>query len=578
MSMNATDRRSANTPADSDNRGRQRWLLVIGAAIVLLLDGICFDHLNNALRRQMESRAVAEGARMLQVLEDRTVRLLESGDMVLRLARWHRQHDGDLASLRAELAESAFPAAEQHEVAVHLTDRDGQLIFDSNLPEPPATNIADLAYFRILRAAHEDTVVLDPTRVGRVRGVPLFRLARPILKGGRFEGAAIFTFSPDFLEGLHRQLAPDPHTEMSIFTSDRYAIARFPQAGPDFFGRPLNELNLWRQIADRDRGDYVAKSAIDGVTRHNLYRRLPKYNLVVRVGIAEQDILAGVSESWQWMAAAAAALLVALTAGGGLLFGLFGNRYHSVLAGSDRFHALFDGTRSVMLLVDPATGAITDANRAASDFYGYDTAILKRMRITDINAGLEDATLKDMASADSERRSAFLFRHRLADGGLRDVEVHSGPVEIMGRRLLFSIIFDVTERNRRDAERRRLMTAMEQSPVSIIITNTEAVIEYVNPTFTAVTGYAAEEVLGQNPRLLKSGEFATSDYVAMWADLAAGNCWRGRFHNRRKDGTLFWEEVLISPVTDETGRITHYLAIEQAVPGTAETGLPQVAP
>ena len=122
------------------------------------------------------------------------------------------------------------------------------------------------------------------------------------------------------------------------------------------------------------------------------------------------------------------------------------------------------------------------------------------------------------------------------------------------------------------------MTAMEQSPVSIIITNTEAVIEYVNPTFTAVTGYAAEEVLGQNPRLLKSGEFATSDYVAMWADLAAGNCWRGRFHNRRKDGTLFWEEVLISPVTDETGRITHYLAIEQAVPGTAETGLPQVAP
>ena len=315
-------------------------------------------------------------------------------------------------------------------------------------------------------------------------------------------------------------------------------------------------------------GPNSAASALDGIRRHNVFRRLPKYNAVVKIGIAEADVLAGLSHSRRMIAATAGGLLAALAALGGLLLGLFGGRLRSILGrdGEGRFSTLFDAATPVMLVIDPASGAIVEANRSAARFYGYDQAMLKGMRITEINLQMENATLKAMGDADSAGCSRFLFRHRLADGQLREVEVYTGPVEVKGGRLLLSVIHDITERLRQDADRLRVTRAVEQCPLPVIITDPEGTIEYVNQAFTAGTGYSAEEILGQNPRLLKSGETAAADYIAMWAELAAGNVWRGQFHNRRKDGTLFWEQALISPVTDDHGRITHYLGVKDAVP------------
>jgi PAS domain S-box-containing protein len=119
-----------------------------------------------------------------------------------------------------------------------------------------------------------------------------------------------------------------------------------------------------------------------------------------------------------------------------------------------------------------------------------------------------------------------------------------------------------------ERERRRLATVVEQSPESIVITNTDGSIEYVNPAFERITGYTKAEVVGQNPRLLKSGVQPAAFYRDMWVALTAGRSWVAEFTNRRKDGALFREEAVVSPVRDETGRTTGYVAVKRDV--TAE--------
>jgi PAS domain S-box-containing protein len=112
---------------------------------------------------------------------------------------------------------------------------------------------------------------------------------------------------------------------------------------------------------------------------------------------------------------------------------------------------------------------------------------------------------------------------------------------------------------------RKLARAVEECPASIVITDRAGNIEYVNPKFTRATGYAASEVLGKNPRILKSGETRAAEYQKLWAIINAGGEWRGEFHNRRKDGSLYWEIASISPVRDAAGVITHFVAVKEDV-------------
>ena len=124
---------------------------------------------------------------------------------------------------------------------------------------------------------------------------------------------------------------------------------------------------------------------------------------------------------------------------------------------------------------------------------------------------------------------------------------------------------DITALKRSEEELRKLSRVVEQSPASIMITDMEGLIEYVNPRFCQVTGYAAEEVIGKKPSLLKSGETPQAEYARLWATVRAGKEWRGEFHNRKKGGELYWESASISPIHGADGRITHLLAVKEDI-------------
>lgn len=130
---------------------------------------------------------------------------------------------------------------------------------------------------------------------------------------------------------------------------------------------------------------------------------------------------------------------------------------------------------------------------------------------------------------------------------------------------------DVTERRLAERELKKLSAAIEQSVNIVFITDRQGNIEYVNPVFEQVTGYPKEEVIGQNPRLLSSGEVDPREYQSLWRSITDGRTWRGALKNRRKDGVPYWCNSIISPIRNEGGEITNFLAIQEDITEKKQT-------
>ncbi len=124
---------------------------------------------------------------------------------------------------------------------------------------------------------------------------------------------------------------------------------------------------------------------------------------------------------------------------------------------------------------------------------------------------------------------------------------------------------DITEQHKTREALIKLARAAEQSPAVIMITDTQGAIEYVNPKFTELTGYSFDEVKGQNPRILKSGETSRAEYHNLWKTITNGTEWRGLLHNRKKNGELYWESAVISAIRNEEGKISHYLSVKEDI-------------
>ncbi len=137
-----------------------------------------------------------------------------------------------------------------------------------------------------------------------------------------------------------------------------------------------------------------------------------------------------------------------------------------------------------------------------------------------------------------------------------------GSSDVIGVVLVFR---DVTERNKKEKQLQELSVAVEQSPVCVVITDIKGNIQYVNPKFVQLTGYSFEEVIGKNPRVLKSEEHADVYYKNLWETITAGKEWRGEFHNKKKNGELYWESASISPIKNKDGVIANFLAVKEDI-------------
>ncbi len=141
------------------------------------------------------------------------------------------------------------------------------------------------------------------------------------------------------------------------------------------------------------------------------------------------------------------------------------------------------------------------------------------------------------------------------------------PVKDKDRQLVGVALFseDISERKQAEEELQKLSAAVEQSQVSVVITDPDGIIEYVNPKFTEVSGYSSEEAIGQNPRVLNAGIQTPEFYNDMWGTIKSGRDWQGAFANRKKNGDIYWENVNISPLRTKEDRITHFVAVKEDI-------------
>ena len=232
-----------------------------------------------------------------------------------------------------------------------------------------------------------------------------------------------------------------------------------------------------------------------------------------------------------------------------------------------RYRRLFESAKDGILILDADTGKVVDANPFLFKLLGYSYDALYGQYLWELGAFKDIAASKEAFHTlqDNEYIRYDDLPLETLDGRFIAVEFVSNVYLVDNRKVIQCNIRDITERKRADAERKRLMAAIEQVSEVIIMTDAQGIILFVNPAFERTTGYRREEVEGQNPRILKSGKQDEPFYRNLWDTISGGRTWEGRMVNQRKDGTLYTEETTISPIRNAAGRIVNYVAVNRNV-------------
>lgn len=212
------------------------------------------------------------------------------------------------------------------------------------------------------------------------------------------------------------------------------------------------------------------------------------------------------------------------------------------------------------------SGHFQYANEGAATALGYNREELLKMNVLDVDPTFSPEKWQEHWQYLKEQGAlTFETLHQSATGHTYPVEVNANAIEYDNRTYNLVLSRDISERKKSDEALLKLSHAVEQSPVTVFITDIKGRIEYVNPEFTRVTGYTAKEALGNTPNILKSGEMPASTYAELWETISVGQTWRGEFRNRKKNGDLYWEKTTISPIIDENGKTTHFVAIKEDI-------------
>ncbi|NOY14570.1 MAG: PAS domain S-box protein [Deltaproteobacteria bacterium] len=233
------------------------------------------------------------------------------------------------------------------------------------------------------------------------------------------------------------------------------------------------------------------------------------------------------------------------------------------------FEAIFNSITDAILFVDRERQFVA-INPAFTRIFGYRLDELSGQTTQIIYADpekfVEQGKIRFNPQAGGDK-SLFENDYRRKDktvfiGETLGVKVEDQKGELLG---FLGVIRDVSARKRAEQERELLLSAIEQAAETIVMTDHKGTIQYANPAFEQITGYPPEEAIGQNPRILKSGEHNDTFYQTLWETITTGKIWSGRLVNKKKDGTLYTEEATISPVSNAAGEITNFVAVKRDI-------------
>lgn len=245
-------------------------------------------------------------------------------------------------------------------------------------------------------------------------------------------------------------------------------------------------------------------------------------------------------------------------------------RTAELMENEERTRIILSAAGDGILTIDGG-GVIDSFNPAAEHIFGYAAAEVTGKNVAILTpvenkyqiGEFVEKYLKVPGPSDSGYRTEAIGLHR--DGRRIPLELAVNEFFIHGRQMFACVLRDITKRKEIEGQLQKLSRAVEQSPVSVVITSRDGTIEYVNPRFVEMTGFTLDESVGQNPRILKTGVHDDDFYKNLWKTILAGDLWQGEFNNRKKNGETYWEHTLIAPVRGAKGEITHFVAIKEDI-------------
>ncbi len=232
-----------------------------------------------------------------------------------------------------------------------------------------------------------------------------------------------------------------------------------------------------------------------------------------------------------------------------------------------RYRRLFQSAKDGILILDADTGKVVDANPFLLQLLGYAYEAICGQHLWELGVFKDIAASREAFKSlqDNEYIRYDDLPLEALDGRPIAVEFISNVYHVDHSKVIQCNIRDITARKRAEAERKQLTAAIEQAGDSVVMTDAQGAIQYVNPAFERTTGYTSEEIIGRNPRILQSGRQDEAFYVNLWDTIAGGKTWAGIMVNKRKDGNLYTEETTISPIRDSSGRIVNYVAVQRDI-------------
>jgi len=255
-------------------------------------------------------------------------------------------------------------------------------------------------------------------------------------------------------------------------------------------------------------------------------------------------------------------------------FETINNNKQELEQSESRFHLLAENLSDVIWMLD-LNGNFTYISPSASKFLGYEQNELESLEVKDIltEADYQAHIASYLERIENEKNGQITdtktseLWHKRKNGEVFLAEIVANPLRDVNNKLIgiLGVSRDISSRKKIEADIKKLSVVVEQSPTSVVITDVDGNIEYINETFTRVTGYAAEEAIGKNPRILKSGKTAIETYKDLWQTILLGKVWKGEFIKKKKNGEDYFEKAIIAPIKNKSGNITNFVSIKENI-------------
>jgi PAS domain S-box-containing protein len=430
-------------------------------------------------------------------------------------------------------------------------------------------------------ALREQGPVLSDLHAGSGEARPQASLVAPLLEntgaGRRLIGAILLTIdAQEFLYPLIQSWpTPSVSAETLLVRREGDSVLFLN----DLLNRPQAALKMRIPLSQQEVPAVMAALGKEGVFRGSDYRGVKVLSVLKQIPGTTWGMVAKMDEAEalaEWRAraglimAAVLALALALLVTS-LMVWQQRNKYRA-LSGSARvlraselgYRRLFEAASDGILILDAETGKVVDVNPCLVKLLGFSREALLAKNGWEL--GLPQDIVASQANFEQLQEQEYVRYGDLplqtADGQRLEVEIVGNAYLVGDRKLVQCTIRDITERKRADALLQLQAAALDAAANAIVITDSEHKISWVNRAFCTLTGYSAEEVIGQNPRLLNAGVQDTEFYRGMYQTIMAGSVWQGEMVNRYKDGRLGVEQMTITPLRGDDGAITHCIAIK----------------